>query len=296
VERIAGALTRRAVPPGELHIGDDAAILAPFAGEAVASVDVAVAGVHLDLSLFPLEDFGFKAYCAALSDLAAMGARPRGALLGVAAPPGTDLEALHRGIGDAVEATGCAVVGGDLTSADQLILSVTVLGECPGRGALRRSGAQPGDTLLVTGALGAAAAGLRRRRAGAPLDDPLVVAHRRPRVRLEEGRAARGAGAHAMMDLSDGIGLDLHRFADASGVGFALEVVPVAEGATEEEALRGGEDYELLIATADVARLRLVFEDRRLEQPREIGRVLSDPATRTLRGEVLERRGFEHRL
>ena len=82
---------------------------------------------------------------------------------------------------------------------------------------------EPGDELLVTGPLGRSAAGLRRRRAGASLTDELVVAHRRPWPRLDEGMAARGAGVHAMMDLSDGLGLDLHRFADASGVGFELD-------------------------------------------------------------------------
>jgi len=86
-----------------------------------------------------------------------------------------------------------------------------------------------------------------------------------------------------MMDLSDGLGLDLHRFADASGVGFDLSDVPVADGATSEEAISGGEDYELLIATDDAARLRLVFQDRGLREPLSIGRVVADVATRTLR-------------
>ncbi len=89
--------------------------------------------------------------------------------------------------------------------------------------------------------------------------------------------AARGASVHAMMDLSDGLGLDLHRLADASGVGFALDDVPVAEGATLEEAISGGEDYELLIATDDVARLRESFASRGLREPIEIGRVVADP-------------------
>jgi thiamine-monophosphate kinase len=108
--------------------------------------------------------------------------------------------------------------------------------------------------------------------------------------------AARGSGAHAMMDLSDGLGLDLHRFADASGVGFELSDVPVADGATSEEAISGGEDYELLIATDDAARLRLVFQDRGLREPLSIGRVVADVATRTLRGVEFERRGWQHQL
>ena len=108
--------------------------------------------------------------------------------------------------------------------------------------------------------------------------------------------AARGSHVHAMIDLSDGIGLDLHRLADASGVGFALSDVPVAEGATEDEAISGGEDYELLIATNDPGRLKMVFYDRGLRAPLTIGVVTDDPLVRTLRGDVFERRGFEHEL
>jgi thiamine-monophosphate kinase len=122
-----------------------------------------------------------------------------------------------------------------------------------------RSGARAGDELLVTGPLGRAAAGLRRRRDGAALTDELVEAHRRPWPRIREGMAARGSHVHAMIDLSDGIGLDLHRLADASDVGFALDDVPIADGATEDEAISGGEDYELLIATNDPGRLKISF-------------------------------------
>jgi thiamine-monophosphate kinase len=99
-----------------------------------------------------------------------------------------------------------------------------------------------------------------------------------------------------MMDLSDGIGLDLHRMADASNVGFELSAMPVAEGATFDEAVSGGEDYELLIATNDPGRLRLMFLDRGLRAPITVGVVVADAALRTLGGEVFLRRGFEHQL
>ena len=296
LERIAAIVGRHIIPPGEVHVGDDAAVLAPFVGEALISTDVAVLGVHLDGELFPLEDLGFKAVAAALSDLAAMGGRPRGAVVAVSSPPGTDLEGLHRGIAAAASIIQCPIVGGDLTRSRDVAVAVTVVGECPSRGAVLRSGAQSGDELLVTGPLGKSAAGLRRRRAGAPLHDALVVVHRRPWPRLEEGIAARGAGAHAMMDLSDGLGLDLHRLADASSIGFELDAIPVAVGATEEEAHSGGEDYELLIATGDPARLRLIFLDRGLRAPITIGHVVRDRSVRTLRGQPFERRGWQHQL
>ncbi len=277
-------------------MGDDAAVLAPFVGEALISTDVAVLGIDLDAELFPLEDLGFKAVAAAVSDLAAMGARPRGAVVAVGSPPGTDLEELHRGIADAAAMTNCPIVGGDLTQAHDVFVAVTVFGECPGRGAVLRSGARPGDELVVTGPLGRSAAGLRRRRAGARLEDELVVAHRRPWPRIAEGIGARGAGVHAMMDLSDGLGLDLHRLADASRVGFVLDYVPVAPGATLEESISGGEDYELLIATDDAARLRLIFHDRGLRPPITIGHVVANPAKRTWNGDDFERRGWQHQL
>ncbi len=166
---------------------------------------------------------------------------------------------------DASIVTGCAIVGGDLAQGRDVTVAVTVFGECPGRGAIYRSGAEarrrtPGHRCRSAARPPVCAAVATARS----LSDELVVAHRRPWPRLAEGMAARGAGVHAMMDLSDGLGLDLHRFADASGVGFELTDVPVADGATIEEAISGGEDYELLIATDDAARLRLVFHDRGL--------------------------------
>jgi thiamine-monophosphate kinase len=296
IERIAQIVGQGSVPKGERHIGDDAAVLAPFVGQAVISTDVAVLGIHLDSEYFPFEDLGFKAVAAAVSDLAAMGARVRGAVVAVTAPPGTDFEELAHGIADASTVTGCPIVGGDLAQGRDVTVAVTVFGECPGRGAVYRSGAKPGDELLVSGPLGRSAAGLRRRRAGASLSDELVVAHRRPWPRLAEGMAARGAGVHAMMDLSDGLGIDLHRMADASGVGFELRDVPVGDGATIDEAISGGEDYELLMATDDPDRLRLVFQDRGLRAPISIGVVVEDVATRTWRGDAFERRGWQHQL
>lgn len=296
IKRIAAILGRGPIPRGERHIGDDAAVLAPFVGQALISTDVAVLGVHLDGSLFPLEDLGFKAVASAVSDLAAMGGRPRGAVIAVSSPPGTDLEELHRGISDAAVVTSCPIVGGDLTRGNDVSIAVTVFGECPGGDAVLRSGARAGEKILVSGPLGRSSAGLRRRRAGASLQDELVVAHRRPWPRLAEGIAARGAGASAMMDLSDGIGLDLHRLADASNVGFVLDGVPVAEGATEPEAISGGEDYELLIVTPNVERLRMIFADRGLRQPIQIGWTVEDVNQRTMRGERFERNGWQHQL
>ncbi len=294
MQRIARAIGGRTPVPGEVHIGDDAAVLRPLVGQAVISVDTAVWGVHLDADLFTLTDLGYKAVAAAMSDLAAMGARPRAILVAVTAPAGTDLEALHAGVGAAAAQLGCPVVGGDLSRGRDVAVAVTVLGECPGGGAVLRSGARPGDEIWLTAPVGASAAGLRRRRAGAPSDDPLVIRHRRPQPRLLEGLAAREAGAHAMMDISDGLALDLHRLADASACGFALDEIPASPGATAVEARAGGEDYELLMVCADGSALQTAFAARGLAAPLRIGRIVAEHEHRTLGGQPLDREGFQH--
>ncbi len=129
-----------------------------------------------------------------------------------------------------------------------------------------------------------------------PVESVLAAAYRRPVARLADGEAARLAGAHAMIDISDGLALDLHRLADASGVGFALHTVPVAPGATLEEALGGGEDYELIVA---VDPRHMETYDTRcaaagLRKPLEIGVLVADATDRRWRDENLERLGWQH--
>jgi len=296
IRGIAEIVSTLAPSAGETFIGDDAAVLGPFAGNVVVSTDVCVYGVHLDATLFSLEDLGFKAVTSALSDLAAMGARPRGITLGVTAPAGTDLDQMHRGA--ALAATWCDVpiVGGDLTTGLDVSIAVTVLGECPNADGVLRSTARVGDGIFVSGPLGAASAGLRLARAGVGMDNVCVMAQRRPWPRLREGVVYRAAGVNAMMDLSDGLGLDLHRMANASGVGFALDHIPVAEGATLEEALGGGEDYELLLTTSDEGALRYACQAKGIGQPLRIGVVVASPDVRTFEGRPLGREGWGHQL
>jgi thiamine-monophosphate kinase len=298
IGRIAAALRRATgpAPDGELWIGDDAAVVAAPAGPLVLATDAVVEGVHADLSLVTLGDFGWKALSAAVSDVGAMGARPLHGLVAVCAPSGTDLDALAEGLAEASAAWGCPVVGGDLSSAAEVVVSVAVTGVLEGgRPPVTRAGASPGDVLVVTGPLGGSAAGLRLLRAG-QRDGPLVEAHRRPRARLAEGRVARQAGATAMLDVSDGLALDLHRLADASGVGFALEAVPVVRGARLDEALGGGEDYELVVATPDPGALAGAFAAAGLRPPLVVGRCTAEAGERLLGGEPLGRRGFEHAM
>jgi thiamine-monophosphate kinase len=123
-------------------------------------------------------------------------------------------------------------------------------------------------------------------------------AYRRPLARLREGQVARLNGAHAMIDVSDGLALDLHRLADASGVGFRLDQVPVAVGSTLEDALGGGEDYELLLTVGadDADALVTAFEREGLRLPVRVGTVMADPALRLFADGPLERLGWQHRL
>jgi thiamine-monophosphate kinase len=307
LERIGTRLKSRlgTPPPGETWSGDDAAVVVlPGRLESATlllSTDAVVAGVHVDLSLVTLADVGWKALTVAVSDIGAMGGTPAHALVSVSAPPGTDLEELADGIAEAAQHWCCPVVGGDLSRAEQLVVTVSVTGTLTGPGpAVHRSGAKPGDGLFVTGPLGASAAGLRqlrdRAQSGAAVDAVLVQAHRRPDARLAEGRAARDAGATAMMDLSDGLGLDLHRLARASGVGFALDAVPIVDGATPDEALGGGEDYELLVAAPDEQRLAGTFAARDLRLPVRIGVCTGDASEGRLGTEPFDPTGYQHRI
>jgi len=288
---------------------DDAAVLdVPGGGPVVVSVDSVVDGVHVDLTLCSPHDVGWKALMGALSDLAAMGARPIGALVALCVPEaaggGEVTLGVMEGVAEASQASGCPVVGGDVSAAGVLVVSVTVMGTLDGGRPVARSGAAAGEMILVTGPCGGSAAGLRVLRSGAevagldPVEAALAAAYRRPLARLAEGQAGRRAGASAMIDVSDGLALDLHRLADASGVGFLLDSVPVADGATPDDALGGGEDYELVvvIGAGRVDACARSWAEAGLRPLHRIGVVTADPSKRTLRGHDLAQLGWQHRL
>jgi thiamine-monophosphate kinase len=282
-------------PAGETWIGDDAAVVLPPKGGLLLTSDAVVAGVHFDLSLVALDDVGWKAVSVAVSDIAAMGCRPLYALMTVCGPPDTDVDLLYRGVAEATEAYACPVVGGDLVGAPNLVIAVAVAGETGHRRPVLRAGAMPGDRVFVTGRLGGSAAGLRLLREGRIRpDDPLAIAHRRPIARLDEGRAARAAGATAMVDVSDGLAADLGHLARESGVGVALDAVPVATGATLADALGGGEDFELLFTATNSGHVAATFAEAGLRQPLGLGYCTADPDERTLAGEPLPAAGWEH--
>lgn len=302
IERIRARLEAYAVPgPGEVWIGDDAAVLGIDGGRRLLlTTDVSVAGVHGDLDVVGLADFGWRALASAISDIAAMGGDVGHAVVAVSGPADTDLDVLYSGIAAASAAHGCPVVGGDLSTSPTLAVAVAVTGSvATAPGPVLRSGARPGHHLFVTRPLGAAAAGLRLLRSGAAgasssPDAPLIDAFLHPRARLAEGRVARESGVSAMVDVSDGLAADLAHIADASGVGLRLDDVPVAPGASRQDALAGGEDYELVTASADPDGLAGAFAAAGLPAPLRLGVCVADPAERTLRGVPLRQGGWEH--
>jgi thiamine-monophosphate kinase len=282
---------------GELWIGDDAAIVHPPEGWMLLTADTVVAGVHADLAFTGLDDLGWKAMAASVSDIAAMGGIPTQALVSVTAPAGTDVGVLYSGISAAAVELGCPVVGGDLTNGPDVVVTVAVTGSCPGV-PVRRSGAKPGDNVWVTRPLGASAAGLRRLRSGASRYENVaepgsaVRAHARPAACLREGSAARLGGASAMIDVSDGLAADLGHIADASGVGFRLGYLPVHPEATLEEALGGGEDFALVFCAPPSANLEEAFAG--IDLPIMIGTCVADPTERTLYAQPLPASGWQH--
>lgn len=296
---------RLAGPPGQTWVGDDVAVVPGPTGRLLLAADAVVSGVHADLDLVGLDDMGWKALVANVSDIAAVGGKPCYALVTVAGVLAElDIDLLYDGLQQASEAYGCPVVGGDLSSAPTLVVSVAVVGDGgqASPGPVLRSGAAPGDTVFLTGPLGSSAAGLELLRAGRATEMPdLASAHRRPRARLAEGAAARAAGATAMIDVSDGLATDVRHLADASGVGVVLDRVPVAIGISrvaddpESLALGGGEDYELVFTAPDPVRVETIFAELGLGKPLRIGRCTADPAERRLRDADLPVLGWEHR-
>lgn len=266
VERLRARLP--APPPSQVGVGDDAAVLSD--GRLVCT-DLLVEGVHFRSAWATAGDIGWKAMAVNLSDIAAMGGEPEAAVAAVAVPPDRHglADDLLDGLVACAEAFGCPLVGGDTSTGPGLYVAVTVTGHA--EQPILRSGAQPGDTVFVTAPLGAAAAILEQLDAGERVDDPSPL--HRPIPRLAEGSTAAGAGATAMLDLSDGLALDLTRLATASKVAIELTSVPTARGTTEHHALTGGDDYELTFTAPDPDRIKAAFATADLHPPIAIGTV-----------------------
>jgi thiamine-monophosphate kinase len=225
-----------------LGIGDDCAIFRPrdAVEDLLFTTDLLIEDVHFRRATHRPDDIGWKALARGLSDIAAMGGEPRFCLLSLALAPYCDrrwTDAFYRGL----LRFGVPLAGGDVARAEKVTCDIVVAGAVPRREALRRDGAGVGDAIYVSGCLGGSALGLATRRGAA------WKRHVHPEPRLKLGRVLREKlHATACMDISDGLSLDLHRLCKASGLAADISAPPIFPGATLEQALHGGEDYELL--------------------------------------------------
>ena len=289
----------RSHPQWRVAIGDDAAVLTPRAGEElVLTTDAVVEDVHFRWRTSDPRSVGHKALAVNLSDVGAMGARPVGFLLTLGLSvhvTGAQLDGFFDGLLALARASHCPLVGGDVTRAREFVANITAIGAVPRGRALLRSGARPGDRVFVTGALGGAAAGLRRSAGAA-----LRRRQNAPRPPWWAGeRLVRLGVARAAIDVSDGLAQDLGHVLRASRVGARIEAerLPVARGATLEDALAGGEDYELLFTAVKSAPGAAVLARRLGCRVSEIGLITARPGlviTRSGRPVQMGTRGFQH--
>jgi thiamine-monophosphate kinase len=284
-------------------IGDDAAVVRPARGTlTVLTTDAQVEGVHFDRRYVSPPDIGYRALAVNLSDLAAMGAAPRWALLSLALPdttPVAEIEGVVAGLCELASLHAVAVVGGNLTrTAGPLVIDITAVGDIRPRRLLTRGGGRPGDELWVSGSLGAAAAGLEMLRVGAAAAAECVARYRRPEPRVRLGRVvAQAKAARAAMDLSDGLADAARQLAEASECGVEIDAgaLPIDPGARAwweraghdpvVRALEGGDDYELLLAVPRAWGGRLRHARARVAEPplARIGVLTSDRAACVLR-------------
>ncbi len=261
-----GLITRinagRMLPPGTmLGPGDDAAVLIAADRRVVVTTDVLVEGVHFRLDWATPHQVGRKAAAANLADVAAMGAVPTALVVGLAVPgqtPVSTVDELTSGMWDEAGRVGAGIVGGDVVSSAEIVISVTALGDLQGRAPLTRSGAQADEVLAVCGRLGWSAAGLAILRRGWRSPPTVVGAHQVPQPPYTAGPQAAAAGATAMIDISDGLIADAGHLAQASGVAIDIEsaALPVAPELIDVAAalgvdarhwvLTGGEDHAFL--------------------------------------------------
>jgi thiamine-monophosphate kinase len=305
-------------------IGDDAAV-APAARGAleVLTTDALVEGVHFDRAFCSLSDVGYKALAVNVSDVAAMGGTSRLALLSLILPPDltvADVEALLDGFGRMARDARVTLAGGNITrSPGPLVVDVSLVGAVRPRRVLTRAGGRPGDALYLTGAVGAAAAGLGWLRARgtheAPADDPGLAAcverYRRPEPRFRLGAVLGGTrAASACMDLSDGLADAVSQVAQASGTGAAIDaaLLPIPDAASRwfrgqgqdpvGAAVAGGDDYELLFAVPARrrGRFRTVLRQARGVPITRIGELTDGAAVTLVRGGTAEPvpGGFTH--
>jgi thiamine-monophosphate kinase len=287
----SSAFERVTIGPGS----DCAAVKVARGQQLVSTTDALVEGVHFDWRWFSGAQVGHKALAVNLSDLAAAGATPRWFLCALGIPSGQASRAagIARGMARLAQLHGCALIGGNVSAANEWSITITALGEAPKPRS--RIGVRPGDALVVCGQLGNAATGLRALRSGSGASPAALRAQRTPSPLIEAGLLARGL-ATAAIDVSDGFLRDLQRLCKASSVGAEVDcdALPIGRAATLEDALSGGEDYALLFSVPQ-RRLPALHE---AVQCFEVGRFSREPGVRLIehsRPRALPKSlGFDH--
>jgi thiamine-monophosphate kinase len=316
LQRIKKSMPRGGISLGGLHlgIGDDAALFQPTKGcEQVLTCDWFLEGTHFLRDKHPPDSVGWKCLARAVSDIAAMGGVPRCFLLSLALPETHTrswLSKFMRGLSRAAARFGCVLAGGDTTCRQDILVSVTVVGEVSSGKALLRSGAKPGDVLFVSGRLGGAALGLhllRKSKGRLNLQNLLLRKHLYSEPRLALGHfLAEKRLASAMMDLSDGLSTDLPRLCAASKVGARVHAVQIPVVLPREHAaapqnplqlaLHGGDDYELLF-TVPKRKLKLLPRAYQGTPLTAMGEITKDRGllliNATGKGISLENRGWD---
>jgi thiamine-monophosphate kinase len=299
IRRLAGAPRGSGVVLG---IGDDCAIFRQRGAtdDLVFTTDMLVEDVHFRRETHRPEDAGWKALARGLSDIAAMGAAPRFCLVSLALAPWADsdwVDGFYRGLMRLARREKTVLAGGDLGRAAKVMCDIVVCGSVPRGRALRRDGARAGDAIYVSGALGGSALGLSQLGL-TQLDSNKATPkarrrHLQPEPRIALGRFLREqARAASAMDLSDGLSLDLRRLCLASRLSAAIDAPPVFPGASLEQALHGGEDYELLFTAGARARVPGSFEGLPLTR---IGTMRKGrPGAVFLEGAPLPPLGYDH--
>ncbi len=279
--------------PFKSLIGDDAAVInSQDLKLTLFASDMMVENIHFRTSYLKEADIGYKSMATNVSDMAAMGGFPRYATISLACPGNFDMEKFYMGVKRACEEYGFHIAGGDLSSSELIVISVAMLGSCYAE-PIRRSTARSGDAIFVTGAVGGSSAGLELLMANPHSEGPLVDVHKAPRARLREAEAISRLGASSAIDISDGLVADLNHICENSHLGAALTELPVAPGASLENAKYGGEDYELIFSHQDPASVHSTFASLGLRGPYMIGSFTDAPGI-TLMGEDVVVRGYQH--
>lgn len=303
IDRIVTATERTLNDRVLVGPGDDAAVLAAPDGRVVISTDVFIEGRHFRQAWSSASDIGHRVVASAVADIAAMGAKPTGLVIALACPEDLPLRWMDEfttGVADECQRAGAALLGGDVSSAEQIYVTVTAFGDLAGQPAVLRSGARPGDEVAVVGTLGHAAAGLAILSRGFRSGKVFIDAHRRPQPPYAEGARALAAGARAMCDVSDGLLADLGHIAAASAVCIDLssDAFEIPPRMAEIAGALGADPLQWITAGGEDHALAATFPPGAVPQGwRVVGRVREldgDLPTVTIDGERPEVTGWTH--